>query len=134
VASRKLTDLLPHVQARAEEFLAECRKQGIDVLVYSTYRSFEEQDAEYAKGRTVAGRKTTNAKAGDSFHNWGRAFDCVPMANGRAMWSDKATYARLGAIGKKIGFEWGGDWKFVDRPHFQWSDGMTIKQIRAGGK
>ncbi len=134
MASRKLEDLLPHVQEKAELFLDKCRKQGIDVLIYCTYRSFEEQEAEYAKGRTVAGKKTTNARGGDSFHNWGRAFDCVPMANGRAQWNDKETYAIMGEIGKQIGFDWGGYWKFVDRPHFQWTDGMTIKQIRAGGK
>ena len=133
MASRKLEDLLPHVQAKAEQFLSECKKADIDVLIYCTYRSYEEQEAEYAKGRTAKGKVVTNAKGGESAHNWHRAFDCVPLLNGRAQWSDNELYQKIGAIGKRVGFEWGGDWKFTDKPHFQMLDGMTIKQIRDNG-
>nr|WP_295770097.1 M15 family metallopeptidase [Rhodoferax sp.] len=38
-------------------------------------RSCAEQDALYAQGRTAPGNKVTNAKSGDSNHNFGIAFD-----------------------------------------------------------
>jgi peptidoglycan L-alanyl-D-glutamate endopeptidase CwlK len=133
MALRTLDALLPHVKAKAEEFLRLCDLANIDVLIYCTYRTYEEQEAEYAKGRTVAGKIVTNAKGGDSYHNWGRAFDCVPMVNGRAQWSDNALYDKIGSIGKSIGLEWGGDWKFKDRPHFQYTEGKTIAMIRKDG-
>lgn len=42
---------------------------------YSGYRSFEEQDALYAQGRTTPGDIVTNAKGGESAHNYGCATD-----------------------------------------------------------
>lgn len=132
MSSRNLSDLLPHVEIKANAFINECRMAGIEPLIYCTYRSYEEQEAEYAKGRTVKGSIVTNARGGESWHNWNRAFDCVPMENGRAQWNDIESYKKMGEIGKALGFEWGGDWKMKDYPHFQWTDGKTLGQIRAG--
>jgi peptidoglycan L-alanyl-D-glutamate endopeptidase CwlK len=33
------------------------------------------------------------------------------------------------AIFKRYGWEWGGDWKFVDMPHFQKTFGKSVKQL-----
>lgn len=49
----------------------------------SGFRSFDEQRILYAKGRTVAGDKVTNAPAGMSFHNYGLATDWDYFDNGR---------------------------------------------------
>jgi peptidoglycan LD-endopeptidase CwlK len=134
MSSRSLDDLLPHVKDKAVLFTRMCASVGIDVLIYCTYRSYEEQEAEYAKGRTVKGSIVTNARGGESWHNWNRAFDCVPLVNGRAQWTDTESYKKIGAIGKQLGFEWGGDWKFKDYPHFQYTEGMTLEQVRNGVK
>jgi hypothetical protein len=58
-----------------------------------------------------------------SFHSVkaGLAFDICKNVKGQE-YSDSSFFAKCAEIGKKIGFEWGGDWKsFPDKPHFQWS-------------
>ena len=70
INSRKLDDLIPVVHSKALLWLKECEKQGHNILITSTFRDFESQNALYALGRTKPGRKVTNAKAGQSFHNY----------------------------------------------------------------
>jgi len=121
MASRKIEDLHPKVMEKAKDFLAKCAEQGIDVLIYCTYRSQAEQAELYAIGRTTPGKIVTNAKPGYSYHNWGLAFDCVPLINGKPMWDSKnPMWQKLGELGKSVGLEWAGDWKkFKEYPHFQ---------------
>jgi peptidoglycan L-alanyl-D-glutamate endopeptidase CwlK len=110
-----------------------------------TLRTFAEQDALYAQGRTKAGAKVTNARGGASYHNYGLAIDIVLLVdkdkNGSfetASWetnkdfdNDKiADWMEIVAIFKRYGFEAGIDWKFMDAPHFQKSFGYSIKQLQ----
>lgn len=133
INSRDLKELHPVVQEKAKNFIAAAKKEGIDVLVTSTYRDNASQNALYAQGRTTKGRIVTNARAGYSWHNFRCAFDVVPIVNGKAMWNDMRTFRRLGEIGKSIGLEWAGDWKsFKEYAHFQWTGGLTLAQLRAG--
>lgn len=133
INSRKLEDLNPYVAKLAKQFIAAAKKEGIDVLVTSTYRDAESQNAIYAQGRTKPGKIVTNAKAGQSWHNYRLAFDVVPIVNGKAMWNDLRTFKRLGQIGKSVGLEWAGDWvSFREYPHFQWTGGLSLAQLRAG--
>ena len=131
--SKNLEDLHPYVKYLAEKFIQECKKQRIDVLIYSTFRSKEEQDKLYSQGRTASGEKVTNAKGGYSYHNYGLAFDCVPIINKKAQWNRVDLYNTMGEIGKSLGLEWGGDFKSIkDRPHFQWTGGLNIKELLEG--
>jgi hypothetical protein len=133
--SRKLEDLHPYVRYLAEKFIEECKNQGIEVLIYCTYRSKEEQNKFYAKGRSTAGKIVTNAKGGYSYHNYGLAFDCVPVIDYKAQWDRVDLYEKIGAIGESIGLKWGGHFKgFTDRPHFQWSNNLRIKHLLKGKK
>lgn len=133
INSRDLKDLHPVVQDKARKFIAAAKKEGIDLLVTSTYRDAASQNALYAQGRTTKGRIVTNAKAGQSWHNYRCAFDVVPIVHGKAMWNDMRTFRRLGEIGKSVGLEWAGDWKsFKEYAHFQWTGGLTLAQLRAG--
>jgi hypothetical protein len=34
-------------------------------------------------------------------------------------------------IFKTYGWEWGGDWRFVDKPHFQKTFGKSVKDLQA---
>ena len=133
MASRDLKDLLPVVEAKAKNFLAECKKAGIDVLIYCTYRSVKEQDELYAIGHTLPGKKVTNAKGGESWHNYHAAFDFVPMLNGKPQWGDTRLYERCGAIAEACGLEWAGRWvKFKETAHCQYRGGLTLAQAKAG--
>jgi peptidoglycan L-alanyl-D-glutamate endopeptidase CwlK len=110
-----------------------------------TLRTFAEQDALYAQGRTKKGSKVTNAKGGQSYHNYGLAIDIALLVdtdgNGSfetASWDTKtdfdgdkkADWQEIVAIFKRYGYEWGGDWKFVDAPHFQKTFSKSIMELQ----
>lgn len=135
INSRDLAELLPPVKERAEQLLSVCEAEGIHLLVTSTYRDFECQARLYAQGRALPGNIVTWAKPGDSWHNWRRAFDVVPLRNGKPVWSirglDRELWMRVGEIGMNCGLEWGGSWaRHPDFPHFQDRLGRTIYGLK----
>lgn len=136
MASRSIFDLQPPVRIKAEAFLDECERQGLDILIYCTYRSPEEQDGLYAQGRTKPGDIVTNARGGDSFHNWRCAFDFVPLVGGKPQWGDKALYLKAGIIAESVGLEWAERWtgKLRETAHCQYSGGLTLAQLKSGSK
>ena len=103
---------------------------GIVVKIIAGTRTYAEQDALYAQGRTAPGVIVTNAPAGYSNHNFGIAFD-VGIFNGVLYLDDSPLYGRVGQVGCELGLEWGGDWKsFPDEPHFQLSTPYSLAQAR----
>lgn len=133
INSRKISDLHPIVADMCNKFVAKCKEHNIDVLITSTYRDAASQNALYAQGRTTPGKKVTNAKAGQSWHNHKCAFDFVPIVNGKAQWNDIATFTRCGEIAESVGLEWAGRWKsFRELAHCQFTNGLTLKQMQAG--
>ncbi len=106
-----------------------------------TLRTNQEQNDLYAIGRTKPGKKVTNAKGGQSYHNYGMAVDIVLIIDGKtASWDTKGDFDNDGksdwqevvAIFKRYGWEWGGDWKFTDYPHFQKTFGLSIADLQNG--
>ena len=110
-----------------------------------TLRTFAEQDGLFAQGRTKPGAIVTKAKGGQSYHNYGLAIDIVLLVdkdkNGTfetASWDlktdfvgdGKSDWQEIVAIFKRYGYEWGGDWKFLDLPHFQKTFGKSIKELQ----
>lgn len=132
--SRDLSLLRDDVEANCRAFLALCAAEGLPVLVTQTVRDDEYQAALYAQGRTAPGSVVTNSPT-VTFHA-GLAFDICKNVRGHE-YDDDAFFARCGALGRRVGFSWGGDWKsFPDRPHFQWDDGgrHTAAMLRAGSR
>jgi peptidoglycan L-alanyl-D-glutamate endopeptidase CwlK len=139
MTSRSLFDLHPDVRDMAAAHIAACKAQGIDLLVTSTYRSTAEQNALYAQGRTKPGKKVTNAKGGQSFHNHRLAYDVVPLRNGKPVWGttgeDGKLWQRVGELGEAAGLEWAGRWtKFKEFPHFQYTGGKPLSYFQNGGR
>jgi len=133
INSRSINDLHPYVAGLCEQFVEQCKDAGIDVIITSTYRDHEAQQALYNKGRTTPGKKVTNAKPGRSFHNWRIAFDFVPIVNGKAMWNDIAMFAKCGNIAESVGLEWAGRWKsFKELAHCQYTGGLTLADFQSG--
>lgn len=122
--------LHPKIREKAREFIVNAEKQGIILRITSGLRTWEEQDALYAQGRTKPGNVVTNAKGGSSNHNYGLAFDVVPIENGNVNWNSK-NWNKIGQIGKSVGFDWGGDWSgFVDKPHFEMLFGNNVSSLK----
>jgi peptidoglycan L-alanyl-D-glutamate endopeptidase CwlK len=136
--SRRLEDLAPAVQQRAKALVNAAKDAGVDLLITSTYRSNEEQAALYAQGRTKPGAIVTNARPGDSYHNWRCAFDVVPLRNGKPVWGtsgpDGDLWRKIGEMGEAVGLEWAGRWtgKLREVAHFQYTGGLTLAQLKAG--
>ena len=133
IASRNITDLNPIVQKMCLSFLAKCKDEGIDIIITSTYRDIESQNQLYSQGRTIPGNIVTNAKGGDSFHNYKIAFDFVPVVDGKPQWNDIPLFTKCGEIGKGVGLEWAGDWKsFKEYAHLQYTNNLTLADLKAG--
>lgn len=137
ISSRKLDDLLLPVKIRALNLIHECKTLGIDLLAISTYRDFESQNVLYSQGRTAPGRIVTNARSGQSFHNFHVAFDVVPLRDGKPVWgtsgADGELWQQIGVLGEAQGLEWAGRWKrFREFPHFQYTGGLTLADFNAG--
>jgi len=121
-----------------------------------TLRTFAEQDALFAQGRTRLfdsnGRRlgvVTKAKGGQSIHNYGLALDIVLLVDRdnnktfeSASWETtvdfdkdgRADWMEIVDILKRNGWTWGGDWKFKDAPHFEKSLGHTWRTLLAKHK
>jgi peptidoglycan L-alanyl-D-glutamate endopeptidase CwlK len=134
INSRSLDDLVAPAKDCVERFIALCKDNGIDLLVTSTYRDNESQQALYEQGRTTAGKVVTNAKAGDSWHNWRCAVDVVPLVNGKPDWDGShSVWAKVGELGKQAGLEWAGEWRtFKELAHFQYTGGLTLSDLKSG--
>jgi peptidoglycan L-alanyl-D-glutamate endopeptidase CwlK len=157
MSSRKIEDLTPDMVVMANEMLAMCEEAGIDILVYRTLCTTEEQAKIYRRGRPLSdiynaaakldelygrpdlkrillgvgpqyGSRVTNAMPGQSPHNYGLAFDAVPLVSGKPVWDhatteDEALWKRMASLGLKAGLAWGGAWRnFKDYPHFETPD------------
>lgn len=128
--SRLLTDLHPGVQDLCAKLLRAATAQGFPLVLVQTYRSFEEQECLYAKGRNRPGPIVTNARGGDSWHNYRRAFDvCFLRPLGKISWD--GPWEELGELAEGLGLEWGGRWHQPDRPHFEYHPDLTLLQAKA---
>ena len=122
INSRNINDLDPEVRDVCLRHVALCHAEGIELIITSTYRDYEQQDALYAQGRTVPGKIVTHAQAGQSFHNFKAAYDCVPLINGKADWSvEDHPFQRMIELGRQAGAEAGADWPEpkTDSDHFE---------------
>ncbi len=125
----------PVVKETAIEVIKRAYKEGINVQISAGYRSNAEQQRLFNQGRTTPGNIVTNAKPGQSLHNYGLAVDyfLTNETGTTALWTVNKEWRRVAAIAKSLGFEWGGDWTgFVDYPHLQMAGGLTLAQLQAG--
>jgi peptidoglycan L-alanyl-D-glutamate endopeptidase CwlK len=127
--SRSLDDLRPEVRPMVDAFLAACAAAGIEILITCTSRTLAEQAALYAQGRTTPGRIVTNAKPGQSAHNFGLALDVVPIVNGKPDWhGEDYVWKEVGNLGETHGLQWLGapGSKFIEQAHFQHPDWVSL--------
>ena len=119
-------------EEKIQRLIAQARAEGLEVGMFEGFRSHKRQAELYAKGRGKPGPRVTNAKAGMSMHNYGIAADIVFRENGKWSWAEKHPWSRLGAIGKSVGLEWGGDWTSIkDRPHFELPTNLTLTKMNS---
>lgn len=125
--SSKINELQESVRPLAQNLLRLAADQGIQLKVVSAYRSPEQQQSLLDSGKGV-----TNAGALLSYHNHRLAFDVVPTEYiSLPDWHPAGPlWPKVGAIGKSVGLEWGGEWKKKDLPHFQLT-GAPIRELKS---
>lgn len=144
ISEARLQDLHPAIQKAARQFINAAEAEGIKLRISDAFRTFEEQDKLYMKGREVSesifpdwvtfwdeedeNQIVTNAKGGESYHNYGLAFDVVEMIDGQPNY-ETPNWSKIGQLGRSFGFVWGGDWNFKDRPHFEMAFGLSTDQL-----
>ncbi|MGP7815639.1 M15 family metallopeptidase [Niallia sp. 01092] len=136
------TELLPIVAEKVEILKEKTAEKGITILITDDYRSFEEQDKLYDKGRKTPGKVVTYLEGGESYHNFGLAVDfALQLENGNVIWdteydgngNGQSDWFEVAEIAKELGFQWGGDWTgFKDYPHLQMDFGLTINDLQTG--
>jgi peptidoglycan L-alanyl-D-glutamate endopeptidase CwlK len=114
--------LVPKAQIAARKFLNILTGLGRDVRIISGTRTYAEQDALYKQGRNGnTEHKVTNAKGGQSNHNFGLAWDIGIFENGKYITAD-SKYKQLPplVLPQLAELEWGGNWiNLKDYPHYQ---------------
>jgi hypothetical protein len=128
-SEQRLQRLHPALASAVRATIADLASRGMSVEVVQGLRTFEEQDALFAKGRTEPGQIVTQARGGESNHNFGLAADLCPFSDGKPDWAAPIdVWAAIGKAAAAHGLEWGGGWKkFVDKPHVQLPF-MTVKE------
>lgn len=125
--------LLPRAQKAARHFmdLAQAANFGCDAKIISGTRTYREQAAIFAQGRTRPGKIVTKAGPGQSNHNFGVAWD-VGFFEGGEYIDDPKPYRSLGEMitTKGDGIEWGGLWRFIDLPHYQLRVPVALADVR----
>lgn len=146
----RVAKLHPKIRDEVKSLIEKAEEQlpgNIAIRIVQGLRTFAEQDALYAQGRTKPGKKVTNAKAGSSFHQYGLSFDfCFILdkdGNGsfetiswdtlKDMDKDRMPdWKEVVKVFEDAGYEWGGRWAtIVDAPHIQKTFGYTWKQLLA---
>ena len=137
-SEKNLQTLIPFLQRDIRRWFKEkvtpwMQSNNVTVKIICGTRTYAEQDALYAKGRTAPGSKVTNARGGYSLHNFAVAFDVGIFDAKGAYFEDDKWYKKLvvdcGCPDEMIN---GGDWKSLsDYPHYQWDKyGSSSKKIR----
>jgi len=127
----------PKIREELKNYYIECNNKlpkGVRLRFAYVYRSIAEQNVLYNQRP-----KVTNAKGGQSIHNYGLAFDIAILLdkdnNGTFEsidWNISSPYFKLVVeYFKSKGYEHGGDWKnFKDYPHFQKTFGHTWQTLK----
>ncbi|WDF47801.1 M15 family metallopeptidase [Chryseobacterium sp. KACC 21268] len=132
ITQDRIEKLHPSVVSEVKQIIDECNtnlKGQAQVRITQGFRTFDEQTKLYSQGRTRPGKKVTNAKPGQSIHNYGLAVDICLIINGKsASWDTTkdwdndqvADWYECVKVFAKHGWNWGGNWKnFKDLPHFE---------------
>jgi peptidoglycan L-alanyl-D-glutamate endopeptidase CwlK len=131
--SRKLEDLRPEFREKVEAWLADCHSVNLDVLITCTLRTGSEQDSLFASGRSTPGPIKTNARAGQSAHNYGLAIDFVVMLQGKPEWSGKdPAWAHAISMAESNGMESLAKSAFPELAHLQmpgWKTYIGVTRI-----
>lgn len=105
--------------------------KGVRMGIVQALRTFKEQHTLFLQRP-----KVTQADAGQSHHNYGLAFDFAILIDKdgdgnfeQVSWMVDQHWLDIATYFKSLGYSWGGDWKFVDKPHLEKLFGHTWRDL-----
>jgi hypothetical protein len=113
--------LEPVTRAAVQNIIKDAANQGLELMVFETYRSQELQEIYYEKGVTQLQHV--------GVHHYGLACDIVKVVNGQPNWD--GSYDFLQGLANKYNLVWGGDWGEPDQPH-SFRDLDHVQRITVG--
>ena len=143
----RVAALHPKIRMEVAELIdkAEEKLPGVAIRIVQGLRTFAEQDALYAKGRTAAGPRVTNSKGGQSYHNYGLAIDFALMydKDNNGTWESlswdtlkdfdkdgESDWMEVVDIFEQAGYVWGGRFSSIKHnPHFEKTFGNNWRQL-----
>lgn len=125
----RVNKLHPKARAAFKMFIDDAERElNVTLRISQGLRTIAEQNALYAQGRTVKGSIVTNAKGGQSYHNFGLAVDLVQLKDNTVNWN--FDYSQLQPIASRYGIVWGGTFKsLIDKPHFELTYGYKPSEL-----
>lgn len=136
ISIARLQLIYPPLATKLTAVMSQLESEGTLCRLVQGLRSWSEQDALYAQGRTTKGPNpspekpmgevVTNCPGGKSYHNFGLAGDLVPSLPGNTYipdWnSSHPLWKHMEALGASQGLDVGANWRsFPDAPHFQFT-------------
>src|ERR1017187_6107649 len=104
ISEARLSEVHPMLAERVRSMTEILAGENIDIRVVQSLRSWDEQAALYAEGRTTPGSIVTNAQPGHSWHNFALAVDVAPFDGGIPDWnSNHPAWKRIVAVGESVG-------------------------------
>lgn len=143
----RVAALHPKIRMEVAELIdkAEEKLPGVAIRIVQGLRTFAEQDALYAKGRTAPGPRVTNSKGGQSYHNYGLAIDFALMydKDNNGTWESlswdtlkdfdkdgESDWMEVVDIFEQAGYVWGGRFVSIkDNPHLEKTFGNNWRQL-----
>lgn len=125
----RLVQVNPLLAQKIRALAALLADEGIQLRVTQGLRSWNDQAALYAQGRTVPGKVVTNAPPGYSWHQFGLAVDVVPIdQSGQPDWNaNHPSWKRIVALGESLGMVSGSTFVHCpDNPHFQLTGSFPV--------
>ena len=116
MSSRDTNDLNPDFCRLAKTIMAQAsiRLQASDTAIVTvTKRDPAEQQAAFVAG-------LSNAQSGQSYHEYGYAFDFAILRHGKYVTNGSdPSYALVGEIAEENDCCWGGAWHHPDQDHIE---------------
>lgn len=125
ISELRLALIMPALADKVRELESLCNADPVFVdenaklEVTQGLRTWAVQENLWAQGRTYPGKRVTDARGGQSWHNYGCAVDVAPFANDQQPDWDEThpIWCRIVELGESIGLRSGISWK--DESHFE---------------
>lgn len=130
---KNIRTLKLEAQREARIFMDKVLSSGIKAKIISGTRTYDEQNILFKKGRFGnPGPRVTNARGGQSNHNFCVAWDIGIFTKTGGYITDGKDYEKAANVGMLDTLEWGGNWhSFQDKPHFQLKTNLKLAEVRA---